>query len=691
MHPNAKLEPRQVIVATLAAITLMLVSVGALVGYAVRVIDTTAEIQETHVVQRTLTALSRRLEREATTATEWDAAFTAVAERNLAWLTRYYGAYYAGSFDHDVTIVFDAQGAPLFGYADGKPMADGQIAQFATSLLPAVRAVQTGELARRRTLNRKDANDSSLASRASAAVVGSETYVMGLASVLPSTYYVEGVAPAAVVATGRRVDRRFVLELEKTLALKGLRLSSRVPSEAATGRVGLKDFRGREIATLAWTPNHPAAEAARRFAKPASLIVLALLASCLIIGVLVRHLLVAVAARDASLSASMEELSRARDAAQAASAFKSRFIVNVSHEIRTPLNGVLGMADVMEMGALDASQRERLALIQRSGRGLVELLDDVIDLARMETQNFEIGQAAFDLEDLITDVMSTFEALAETKGIAFRLEVSTAAAGTYVSDAARIRQILHNLLGNALKFIDAGSVTLAAAYSNRTLTLTVQDTGPGIPADELPRLLQKYEQADGSMTRRHGGVGLGLPMSVALAEALGGRLDAESRVGAGSSFRLSLPLQRMAATALERARERGPAAFEAPDLRVLVVEDNYVNQLVATTLLDHWGIEPDLVEDGALAVSARRNGTYDLILMDIHMPGMDGIEATRRIRALEASEGLPRTPIVALTANVIQQDAYTEAGMDGCLAKPIDTALLLGVLQGVAEQRRAQT
>lgn len=685
-HPvewTTKRTRQRVVVAAVAAVGLMLASIAALVGYAWQVIDSAAAAQETRLVRRAIDALGSRLEHEVATAAEWDDAYVGLTTRNLAWLRKYYGKYYAGSFDHNVTVVFDTNGIPFFGQAGDRLLDAAELARFGAALRPMVRAVQDDELARRATLTGPEIADSSLTLRSGAVLVDGRPYILGVGSVIPATHFLEGRVPAPVVASGRLVDTRFEFELEHTLGLKAVKVTRRAPPVGAIGAVGLKDFRGREIAALSWTSGQPAADAARSVAKPASAILLTLLVSWTIMAFLIRRLLVALAERERSLVESVEDLSRARDVAEAALDFKSQFIANLNNEIRVPLNGILGVAQAMEAAELEPGQRQRLGVIRRSGQGLADLLDDVLDLARIEAQAFEPVQAPFDLEDLITEVMSTFEALAEAKGIAFRLDVAANACGTYISDAARIRQILHNLLGNALKFTTHGAVTLGAAYEQGVLTLSVRDTGPGIPEEQMPHLFSRAASAHGDPGRGLGG-GLGLPISAAIATALGGRLGADSRPGEGAAFRLELPLERLAATTRERLAREGRAGPGGVDgARVLVADDNSVNRLLLATLLDPCGIRPHMVEDGAAAVAARRDHPFDLILMDILMPGMDGLEATRQIRDLEAREGLTRVPIIAISADASsdQNDAYLAAGMDGRLAKPVDPAALLDLVR----------
>jgi signal transduction histidine kinase/ActR/RegA family two-component response regulator len=370
----------------------------------------------------------------------------------------------------------------------------------------------------------------------------------------------------------------------------------------------------------------------------------------------------------------------AQAAMRAASQAKSEFLARMSHEIRTPLNGVLGMAQALAGEAdLQPHHRRSLAVIRQSGESLLSILNDVLDLSKVEAGRLELEDIAFDLEAAVRGAQETFTAQAQAKGLNFRLTFDPAAAGTYRGDPTRVRQILYNLLSNAVKFTAAGEVSLSVARGAEALEIVVADSGIGIAPQDLARLFRRFQQVDSSTTRRFGGTGLGLSICRELAELMGGSVEAQSTPGLGSRFIVVLPLPRVAAA--------GPAAAEAAAsdlrgdpgaLRILAAEDNPVNQLVLKTLLGQAGVEPMMVDNGDAAVEAWRDGTFDLILMDVQMPVVDGVSATRMIRAAERAEGRRRTPIVALTANTMQHQVteYLAAGFDGHLAKPIDARAL---------------
>ena len=396
----------------------------------------------------------------------------------------------------------------------------------------------------------------------------------------------------------------------------------------------------------------------------------------------------ATAAR-ALLNAS-EAAERAQRDAEAANLAKSAFLANMSHEIRTPLNGVIGIAQAMARDELPAVQRERLAVVRRSGETLLSLLNDLLDLSRIESGRFALEDGVVDVEKLAGGACEAFAALAADKDICVELDVAPAARGLWRGDSTRIRQILHNLLSNALKFTERGRVVVRIAHEGDAVLLEVADTGSGIPLDQQAGLFERFVQADASTTRRFGGSGLGLAICREIAELFGGEIALVSTPGEGSTFTVRLPLPRAEVQEPANVVEppvapAGPAAPLA--LRILAAEDNPTNQLVVQTLLSQLGAEVQVVADGLEAVEAYAAGSFDVVLMDVQMPRMDGPTAAAAIRRLEAEKGLPRTPILALTANAMAHQAqeYLAAGMDAVVAKPIQLEQLVAALQTVLD------
>jgi signal transduction histidine kinase/ActR/RegA family two-component response regulator len=390
----------------------------------------------------------------------------------------------------------------------------------------------------------------------------------------------------------------------------------------------------------------------------------------------------------AQLSGAWVELMGAREAAEAreraadqANRTKTQFLTNMSHELRTPLNGVLGMTQALMADPLTPAQRERVSVIRRSSQSLLSALNDLLDISKLEASILELEIAEFDLEHLVRGVVAAHRSLAKAKGLSFEFEVAEAARGRYLGDSARIRRILHALSDNAVKFTPSGGVTLGVDRDGDQLLFRVSDTGVGIDEADLARLFDGFFQADASLSRNYGGAGIGLTICNQLTSLMGGVLRAESHLGGGAVFILSLPLPRAAALACVEPR---PAETErAGELRVLAAEDNVTNQLVLKTLLAPVGIAPTLVLNGREALDAWERQTWDIVLMDIQMPEMNGVDATLAIRRREQETGRCRTPIVAVTANAMthQISEYVAAGMDGVVAKPVDVANLFNAIE----------
>jgi signal transduction histidine kinase/CheY-like chemotaxis protein len=392
-----------------------------------------------------------------------------------------------------------------------------------------------------------------------------------------------------------------------------------------------------------------------------------------------------------------ETARHARRQADQAALAKTRFLANMSHEIRTPLNGVIGLADALSRTELEAPQREMIDMIQGSGRALNGILSDVLDLARADAGGLSLTPEAFDSREAVTAAAYLFESIARKKGVGFEVEFDVCCRKNLTGDALRIRQIISNLISNAVKFTEQGKVQVkaslkphAASAGHADLTVAVSDSGPGIADEVRVRLFRRFEQADNSVARRYGGTGLGLAISRELAEMMGGVIDCESEPGRGSTFtlRLTLPIAEAAPAAAQAAQAALPEALHRQ--QVLLAEDHPVNQRVIQAILGD-SVELTIVGDGEAALEACRTRAFDLILMDTHMPVMDGLTATRAIRALEAGSGGPRTPIVSLTADAMpsQVQEALAAGADRHLAKPITAAALVAAMSSAMEQKAA--
>lgn len=372
--------------------------------------------------------------------------------------------------------------------------------------------------------------------------------------------------------------------------------------------------------------------------------------------------------------------------AEAANAAKSAFLATISHEIRTPLNGVLGMAQAMARDELKPAQAERLAIIRQSGETLIGLLNNVLDLSKIEAGQMSIEAIPFDLVDLLDSACAAFASLAAEKDLSLELHIEGAADGVFEGDPTRLRQVISNLVSNAVKFTERGGVSITAEHRPEGLAIRVADTGPGMNDEQKARLFSRFAQLEASITRRFGGTGLGLAISHELAGLMGGKLSAQSTPGEGSVFVLTLPLPRVGDRPEPQHDDHVGQAGALSHLRVLAAEDNAVNQVVLKALLAPLGVQPVVVDDGAEAVVAWEGADWDLILMDIRMPVMDGLSATREIRTREMAQNRPRTRIIGLSADAMahQIEALLAAGMDGHVAKPIEVERLYEALEAVA-------
>jgi signal transduction histidine kinase/ActR/RegA family two-component response regulator len=387
------------------------------------------------------------------------------------------------------------------------------------------------------------------------------------------------------------------------------------------------------------------------------------------------------------LQAQAVELEQARAQAESANVAKSQFLATISHEFRTPLNGILGTTELLLDSPLTPSQRRFAKTAHLSATALLALVDDVIDLSRIEAGKFTLRNASFDLRALVDEAMDLMAAIARDKPLSLERRLPPQLPARLLGDPVRLRQLLVNLLHNGVKFTDRGNVTLVVAVQGHDaagalrLRFEVRDTGPGIAQDHLDSVFDAFTQADASTTRRHGGSGLGLAIAKDLTELMGGRLGVDSRLGEGSTFWFELALQPVA----EAPAKAAPPPIEMGELaaHVLLAEDDSVNQMVVEAMLTRLGCIVEVAADGRAALGAATHRRYDLILMDCHMPVMDGFEATRRIRDDEFERSRGHTPIVALTADALAGDRERciESGMDDYMTKPVSSAMLAACVE----------
>ena len=517
-----------VVVSVLGAVALMIL--------AARQLDRLESTDEIEITQRTMVRSLERMERELTSATVWDQAYKAMGWKiDAAWADTDFSTYYHDQFSHDLTFVMRS-GQVVYASVAGTRSGVEALGSFPAQAVPIAAEIAV-DARRARQVGRL--SSAAEVTRTGLMRVDGQTYLTALAAVTPESRAVAAGydGPAAVVVTARRLDAAFVKRLSDDLGLEGLTYGA----SSAAPRVVLKDIDGRPVGTLAWRAENPGLKLLKSIAPWIA-------AGFLVLACAGGLLLARVTEALRKLESGRLALIAAKEQAESANEAKTRFLANMSHEVRTPLNGVLGMAQVMAADALSEPQAKRLRILTESGEALLALLNDILDIARLETRSVRLRAETFDLGQLVEASCAAFSGAAAAKALDLTVDIPSDLRGRWTGDPMRLRQVLGNLVANAVKFTDDGGVTVRVRPASKGgLRFEVEDTGMGVATEHQSALFKTFSQVDSSLTRVHDGAGLGLSICRELVELMGGTIGVHSSLGLGSSFHFTVPLTRASA------------------------------------------------------------------------------------------------------------------------------------------------
>jgi signal transduction histidine kinase len=525
----------RVVAAASACAILLLVGAGGLVIWAASAVDRIQIDKETALVERRVERLGAAMVDDLQSATIWNDAVVAVEARDMAWLQVNFGDYYADYMDHEVTLVHDAEGALILASRESEPVTASDVAAMTAATAPLLEQVRRDARDPRR---RRGVAFEAVASRTGVVTADGEAWLVAASSVAPEDESVARPAADAVVVSAKPLSA-VVDSLGADLKLEGAAFTSTDPGDAGVAVAGPD---GRRLGWLTWRPSRPGTAVVVEAAPY-------LIALLLVLGAAAVGLVIWLRRTGARLALSEAALIEARDRAEAASEAKSRFLANMSHELRTPLNGVVAMSEIIALGELSPVQRERLDVLRGSGQDLLRMIEHLLQVTRLEKGHVLVAREAYDPAEVARAAVDRQEAAAQAKGLS--LDVRLAQAGARLGDGKHVAQVLDYLLDNAVAYTRSGGVRLSLHVEDDRLRFEVSDTGPGIPADLLPRVFDVFTRGDDSLTSASSGAGLGLSICRNLVEAMGGRIEAHSAPGEGTRFVVDLP-----APVAERLRER---------------------------------------------------------------------------------------------------------------------------------------
>jgi len=676
---------QRVMIAAGITILAVFVAIAGLVAFSARSIDTLSRQNEQDLIDRAVAHELAKLTEDVTSATIWTDAYFALLRGDAAWLQTNFGDYYANYMGHEVTIVFDATGAPAYASRDAAAVDPATESDVATAAHDLVERVRRDGAARRFNADGvRQVEFAAVASHSTLVAVDGEIYALSASTIVPEQA-VAGLSdkPDGVVVSGRRLNA-LLASLISELHIAAPKIVP--PKGHADPALPLYGLEGDRLGAITWTPASPGVGVLSNALTLIVIVALVLGVATLLLFRQVLRIVDRLARKEEALTESLAELTVARDAAQAANLAKSQFLASMSHEIRTPLNGILGMAQALESSNLPQSDSDKIKIILASGQHLTTILNDVLDISKIEAGKLEIAPSAVDMLALAEHAVSLFAPMASEKGLTLNLNQSRVDHRWLRVDPVRFQQCLSNLVSNAIKFTQSGTVAVdlgvEACEGRWRVTAVVRDTGIGMSEEIIARLFDNFVQADASTTRVFGGTGLGLAISRRLARLMDGDVTVESAPGRGSVFTLSVVADAASDQDVRAAAQPSQEGVVAPvgphrRGRLLVVDDNAVNRQVVKLFLADQPCEFLEATNGQEALDLLSAREVDLVLLDVHMPVMDGRECVRRIRASGAAWS--RVPVIALTAEAMQGDreSLIAAGMTDYAAKPLDRATLV--------------